>query len=327
MRGGPGTSVGASPAHGTRDSRTGRPTGRPQRPSPSERFRTLDRYRVDREWVRYEGTPQRDLFRELRERFLSRHRVPGGWAVDVGAGPGRFSASLGDRPSGRVLMDVSREMLLSARRTLSGQRVSGELVLADARSPPLRAGRFTTVAALGNPVGFAEEDAGVVLTQILSLVAEGGMLLLEVVCGPGERSRYLARLPPGALRRLLAAPVNLVVARAEREGFRREVARAGSSGFRRFPPKELIDRLVQAGFEVRETLAVAPAVGSDPERVAAVRPDPLAWLHLLEAEEKMGRSPARHASAAALLVAASRRRRPDAPAEPPRDPPRMRVIK
>src|SRR5579864_6312733 len=49
-----------------------------------DRFRTLDSYRAAREWLRYEGTPQRELFRELRRRFIERHTRLAGWVVDVG---------------------------------------------------------------------------------------------------------------------------------------------------------------------------------------------------------------------------------------------------
>jgi len=66
------------------------------------------------------------------------------------------------------------------------------------------------------------------------------------------------------------------------------------------------DWLESEGLEIEETLAVAPALGADPERVAAVRPDPAAWRRLLELEELLGRAPARWENAAALLVAARR---------------------
>ncbi|MCI4354882.1 MAG: class I SAM-dependent methyltransferase [Thermoplasmata archaeon] len=280
---------------------------RPAPASASERFRTLDRYRVDREWKRYEGTPQRDLFRELRARFLERHRPSEGWAVDIGSGPGRFASVLGGRPSHRVLLDLSLEMMRSARERQIEAPDGAIVVRGDGGNPPFREGQFAQVVALGNPLGFAAERSDQLLDQLLRLVAPRGTLVLEIVCGPGERSRYLARLPPGAVRRLLAAPVNLVRTRAEREGFRRESReRRPTSEFRRFSPSEILPRLEAGGFEPNEVLSVAPALGADPERVAAIRPDPLAWVHLLEVEELIGRVPARRAAAAALLIAARR---------------------
>lgn len=271
-----------------------------------ERFRQLDRYRVEREWKRYEGTPQRDLFRDLRVRFLDRHRSSGGWSVDLGSGPGRFSAHVGHEPQRTVLLDLSAEMLRFARE-MHPAPASLPAVRADALAPPFRSGSFSTVAALGNPLGFSGGRSAEFLDRAAELVRPGGRLLLEAVCGPGESSQYLRRLPAGAVRRLLSAPVNLVRSRLQREGFRREPERKTTGAeFRRYSPVELTTELRRRGLEVEEAVSVAPCLGSDAERVAAVRGDALAWLHLLELEEAMGRLPERQTAAAALLLAARR---------------------
>jgi SAM-dependent methyltransferase len=292
----------------TRPAGHGRPaTVRPDPASASERFRTLDRYRVEREWKRYEGTPQRDLFRELRNRFLLRHRPSTGWSIDIGSGPGRFAGVLGGTPDRRILLDLSEEMLHAARERAPTTRPTAALVRGDGSAPPFREGRFSQVVALGNPLGFAGDGSDRLFDSLRALVAPGGTLLLEIVCGPGERSRYLARLPPGAIRRLLAAPVNLVRTRAEREGFRREPSEPRrSSEFRRHDCAEVLELLTSRGFRWTEVLSVAPGLGADAERVAAVRPDPLGWLRLLELEEQIGRAPNRYPAAAALLIAAVR---------------------
>jgi hypothetical protein len=60
------------------------------------------------------------------------------------------------------------------------------------------------------------------------------------------------------------------------------------------------------GWVVLEAMAVAPALGFDPERIAAVRPVPRAWTHLLEVEEALGRIPERWEGAAAMMVALRR---------------------
>lgn len=265
---------------------------------------------MGREWQRYEGTPQRDLFRQLRERFLDRHAASEGWVADIGSGPGRFSNRLGASPTRIVLLDLARPALRRAQQNLRpgepGPFPRYSFVRGDAVRPPLREGAFARVVALGNPLGFSGEGAERFLEAMLPRVAPGGTLLLEAVAGSGERSRYLARLPPGAVRRTLAAPINLLRRRVDREGFRAQPAAAVSPEFRRFSPDDLVGLLAQRGFEVRETMAVAPALGLEPERVAAVRAEPSAWRHLLELEEVLGRQPDRLAGAAAYLVAAVR---------------------
>lgn len=273
------------------------------------RFRVLDEYRVDREWKRYEGTAQRDLFRELRRRFLERHPGPGPHAIDVGSGPGRFAGWVGPPESTPVLLDLSDQMLRSARARLrtSKSRHGFHFVRGDAGLAPFRPGTFGSVVVMGNALGFAADGADQLFSSVTELVAPGGLLVLETVAGAGERSKYLGRLPPGAVRRLLAAPLHLVRGRIEREGFRPEAGPSRpASGFRRLSAAEVTRRLTTSGFEVEETVAVAPALGADAERVSAVRLDPLGWRRLLELEEHLGRTAPRQAQAAALLVAARR---------------------
>ncbi len=268
--------------------------------SATRRFRTLDPYRADREWLRYEGTPQRELFRELRRRFVSRHAGPTGPTVDLGSGPGRFTAELGAAGGRHLALDLSREMLLRVPSAPGVERVRG-----DAASPPLSRGAFAIAALLGNALGFAEDAGGRLLDASESLVAPGGVLFVEIAPASGERSRYLARLPASAAARLLRAPVRAWVPRVDAEGFSTEPRRRSRpGGFRRWTVEELRTRWTAAGWTIAEVLAVAPALGPDAARIEAVRGDPKAWSHLLDLEERLGRDPARWSGAAAVLLAA-----------------------
>ena len=301
------------------DRSAGRPgtaeRGRRTGPSPARnRFRDADPYRAEREWTRYEGTAQRELWRTLRERFLVRHAVASAWALDLGSGPGRFTRVLGDPTTHRVALDVSTEMLRSARRHEPPAPASGtpsDLVRADGRLPPFLPESFGTVAVLGNTLGFAGNAAGALQQVAVSLVAPGGLLLLEVAPGPGERSRYLARLPPTSLARLLRAPVRALIPRVGREGFDTMPFRKSEEGeFRRMLPEEVCRALPLPDWEVREVQAVAPSLGPLASRIEQVRSDPKAWEHLLELEEEVGRQPERWKHAAAVLIAARSLRPP-----------------
>lgn len=280
----------------------------PGAPVPArDRFLDLDGYRVAREWSRYEGTAQRDLFRELRQRFLARHRTPGRWVVDLGSGPGRFSDALGTSEAERILVDLAGTALrpeAAPLRPIRRSPLPWHRLRGDAARPPLRAGRFADVALLGNVLGFSGGAWETVLDRALELLAPHGTLLLESVAGPGERSRYLHRLPPGAVARAIGGPPGWLRGRVEREGFDRAAARSKpESDFRRLEPAALSRRLERRGWVIVEAVAVAPALGSEPERVEAVRPHPDAWRRLLELEEGLGRAPARLAASAAYLVA------------------------
>ncbi|MCI4373772.1 MAG: class I SAM-dependent methyltransferase [Thermoplasmata archaeon] len=277
--------------------------GTPGHRDARDRFQNLDPYRVEREWRRYEGTAQRDLFRDLRVRFLRRHPTAGRWVVDVGSGPGRFLPYLGSPDAQRIALDLSVEML---RRTDFQGGISAHLVRGDGISPPLARSAFAAVAVIGNALGFAGPDAERFLESAESLVRPGGLLLLEVVAGAGERSRYLSRLAPRTLARLLRSPIRAVQLRADREGFLPEPARRPESGeFRRFDPAGLAAQFRLRGWQVREVVAVAPALGASPAAIEEARTDPKAWTHLLELEELIGHSPERWRSAAAVLLAFS----------------------
>lgn len=299
--------------------RTGRPVGRAPGagrgttasvPVPRERFLSLPPERARREWDRLSGTPQRDLFRQLRNRFLARHAAPLGWSADVGSGPGRFTRFLGGDPDRRVLVDLSLEMLREARRRARGSgtsRGTPHLLRGDGLRPPIRAGALSLAALLGNPLGFQGEQAAALLARTAELVGESGTLVLESAPGPGERSVHLSRLPDGALLRFLRAPRSWAAGRVLAAGFRPVPGRAREHGtFRRIPLDEIEERLQSAGFEIREVLSVAPCLGADAERLGPVRADPHAWSGLLALEEAMGVVPERWPRSAALLVAAAR---------------------
>jgi SAM-dependent methyltransferase len=294
---------GAKPRSGREGTARGEPTA--ARP----RFLRLDSYRVAREWQRLEGTPQRELFRDLRARFLARHPAGSGrWAADVGSGPGRFAAQVTSAGGRTVLLDLSQHMLVDARRRLESRESADapfRYVRADAVSLPFRSESIARIVSLGNALGFAGGAGERLLSELCGAVSMGGPLIVEAVAGPGESSVYLSRLPPGAVRRLLAAPVRAVVPRVEREGFRSlALRRSTGSGFRRWTPGSLASTLARHGLRIEECAAVAPALGSDPARIAAVRGDAKAWSHLLELEEVLGRSAPRVAHSAGYLLAA-----------------------
>jgi SAM-dependent methyltransferase len=285
----------------------------PSVPASEARFRSLDSYRVDREWKRYEGTAQRDLFRQLRVRFLHRHPpLASGPILEVGPGPGRFTRSLAPPAQARVLLDLSVEALHQVRRRVlrSGSSTDGEvsLVRGSGRAPPFRGSDFAGVYLLGNLVGFAGLAAEELLTRSADLVAPGGLLLVELSPGEGEASVYLHRLPSTALARLLSAPVAAVLPRVNREGFAPLPPRRPKAGeFARLSVPQVEEVLLPWGFEREAALSVAPALGSDPARCEAIRTSIEAWTHLLDLEEALGGAAERWRPASAVLLALRRK--------------------
>lgn len=288
------------------------PGRRPAAQSARERFLASDRYRVEREWKRYEGTAQRDLFRVLRERFLQRNLAPTPtWALDIGCGPGRFTRGLSGRGARVIALDLSTRALAFLAESWPVGPAAPNLpdrVRADAVAPPFRTGSFGTVVLFGNTLGFAAENSEAVLRSAGSLVAPAGRLLMEIAPGPGEYSRYLTRLPTGSMVRLLRAPTAAVLPRIEREGFRALPARKSIPGpFRRIRVPEALEGFRSEEWKVLESMAVGPALGSEADRLSAVREDGKAWGRLLELEEELGRRPDRWVAAASVLLAIERK--------------------
>lgn len=279
----------------------------PDAPAPPRaRFLELDVYRAQREWLRYEGTAQRDLFRELRMRLLIRNHPGAGRSLDVGCGPGRFLAPP-DLPGSRwVGIDLSMEMLrhaaISRRPPPAADRIR-----ADGLSPPFRTGAFSWVQLLGNVLGFSGAAGPELLDTTLSMVAPRGRLLLEIAPGPGEASRYLLRLPPTVVRRLLEGKGHGLLSAIAREGFRSTHAEdEPGSGFRRWSVSELLRHLRARHFDPIEIVAIAPLLGADPGRIEAAAASPDAWRSLLQWEEWAGRDPDRWPTAAAVVLVAQR---------------------
>jgi SAM-dependent methyltransferase len=276
-------------------------------------------YRVEREWKRYEGNALRELFFELRRRFLARHVAccRSGWALDLGSGPGRFAPALSGEDRAVVLADVSLRMLESAHRHLglgsaepSAAKV--HLVRADGMQPPFAAGTFGFVLALGNLFGFAGAAYRELWDSTLALVAPAGSLVVEIAPARGERARAARRLPATAFARALRAPVRAVAERVRAGGFEAGSPdeREAHESFEFLSTDWALPALVSSGFRVEESMAVAPVCGADPARAEAARRDSKAFAHLLELEETLGRDPRRWREAAAVLIAA-RRRAPD----------------
>ncbi|MCI4346159.1 MAG: hypothetical protein L3K07_05340, partial [Thermoplasmata archaeon] len=93
----------------------------------------------------------------------------------------------------------------------------------------------------------------------------------------------------------------------EREGFAPLAPRhRESSSFVRTTIEAAETALLPLGFHREGAASVAPALGSDPERCAVIRPSTSAWAHLLDLEEVIGTSAARWATGSAVLLALRR---------------------
>lgn len=272
-------------------SRGHRPNRHPRyRSVGRERFKQASSYEVKREWLRYEGTPQRELLRRIREQFItgSLDRCMGSdcYFAEIGPGPGRFTPLLMKRAGRVAVLDVSMTMLRACRQRIlrehHGLLPEMAYVLGDAEMPPLRPGSLDAVVAIGNVIGFSEEAGEAVLRSLAASVAPGGLLLLETVSPVTTVPKFLGISKPWSWRELLSLDPAVAVSKVVESGFEPFVASPSSkevrSKFYHVDPAHLKDKLVHYGFKVDEQLVVAPLTGGDPERVevlSTLRPDAL----------------------------------------------------
>ncbi|HZS31120.1 MAG TPA: class I SAM-dependent methyltransferase [Gaiellaceae bacterium] len=126
--------------------------------------------------------------------------------LDVGCGPGRDMAWFEERGATVVGTDVSPRMLELARR-----RCSGALELMDMRELAFPAASFDLVWANASLLHLPKADAVRALEEFRRVVAPGGLVVVTVKRGAGERweqageapRRLFARYEPDELRAAL----------------------------------------------------------------------------------------------------------------------------
>jgi SAM-dependent methyltransferase len=292
------------------------------RPARSEyrgrtRFTRAGDYESQREWRRYEGTPQRELLRTVRERFLQRAlgevRAGRGLVVEVGPGPGRFTPLLEASADRLVLLDLSRRMLdeslgRSGRERRGGRPADG--VLGDAARVPLRGEIARVVVALGNIVGFAGDRSLGALQEVAGLVAPGGVLVVETVAHRTGTPKFLRHTRPEAWPALLRQDPTRHLARQLAAGLD-PCASAPSSGgveggdFQFLAADAVVRFLNREGFEIRDQMIAAPLTGGDPDLVGSIIAQHRGHLGpLLRWEECAGRFPSILSAGGHTLTAA-----------------------
>ena len=120
-----------------------------------------------------------------RTMFLEYLAKPGSTLLDLGCGPGRDTLFYGEQGYRVVGADLSQGMLEEALRRVPG----GNFVRADMRHLPFPDGAFQGVWASASFLHVPKESAGLALTEMRRVLAEGGVLFLAVKRGQDESWR------------------------------------------------------------------------------------------------------------------------------------------
>ena len=130
--------------------------------------------------------PHRDLAAARREAawILERGLLPDGRgrALDLCCGFGRHSLALSEVGVDVVGLDLSTDLLGSARALEGGELLAGRLVCGDARRLPFRADSFDGVINLFTSFGyFGEEGDREVLIEVARVLRSGGRALFDLM--------------------------------------------------------------------------------------------------------------------------------------------------
>jgi SAM-dependent methyltransferase len=164
-----------------------------------------------REWDRFGRTLGDRVSLALHSRLLDQFAVRGGRALDIGAGPGRFTEQLHRLGCRIVVGDISAEQLRlnqeAARARGFAESVEAWHQMDICDLGRLSDGMFDTVVAFGGPLSYVFGSRDQALTECTRVLRPGGMLLLSVMSLWGTVHRHLAavlKLPEDANRSVIA---------------------------------------------------------------------------------------------------------------------------
>jgi SAM-dependent methyltransferase len=148
-----------------------------------------------REWDRFDRTLGDRVSLALHSRVLQRFAVKGGRALDIGAGPGRFTEQLHSLGCRIVVGDISAEQL---RLNQEAARSRGFVGSIDAWHQMdicdlgrFSDGTFDTVVAFGGPLSYVFGSRDRALSECIRVLRPDGTLLLSVMSLWGTIHRHL----------------------------------------------------------------------------------------------------------------------------------------
>lgn len=230
-----------------------------------------------REWDRFDRTLGDRVSLALHSRVLEQFTLPGGRALDIGAGPGRFTEQLHHLGCRVVVGDVSREQL-RLNEELARARGFAESVDAWHQMDICDLGRFPdgmfdTVVAFGGPLSYVFASRDRALSECIRVLRPGGVLLLSVMSLWGTMHRHL-----GAVLNLSEAANRSVVSSGD---LTKETVPTSTHHCHMFRAAELrvfLDRPELA----LEWLSASSAITTGLD--SAVLPDETSWTLVLDFE-------------------------------------------
>jgi SAM-dependent methyltransferase len=243
---------------------------------------------ADAEWDRLEITARGRVGYVVHRRFLSPYVASGDLVLEVGAGPGRFTAVLAELGARVAVADISPVQLeLNAQHLLGTEAekalISRELLdICD--TSRYEAETFDVVLAYGGPLSYAFEHDRDALSGLFRILKPGGVVVASVMSLLGSWRHFLRG----------------VVEEAGEAGEEANDLILSTGDLRYFPAEHIckmyrasdVERLVgECGGELLAVSASNWASLGDPEALAELESDPVRWANFLEHEIRACREP------------------------------------
>ena len=146
------------------------------------------------EWERWERSAGSQMEFHVTLHHLRQLVQRGDRVLDAGCGAGRFTCELLAWGAEVVALDLSPEQLELCRQRAPGARDYMQASITDLRC--LDSGSFDVVLALGGPMSYCFDQAGVALRELMRVAKPGARLMLSVMNQLGSLHQFL----PGVLQ-------------------------------------------------------------------------------------------------------------------------------
>ncbi len=230
--------------------------------------------------------------------------------LELGPGPGRFTPLVRARPRTAVLaVDLSRNSLRAARRRTATRGPTVHWIQAMGEQLPLAPQSVDHAVALGNIVCFAYREGDRLVAELSRVVRPGGLLIADFASAAAAVQEFVyVASQRRILPRLLRRPRYYLIDRVLRTGDQPWAPhRYARWAFRFYTVDEAVRLLDHHGFDVVDTLAMAPTAAHQPRAATIAAREPATWRALLRIEEEVGRRPGVFETGNGFAIAARRR--------------------
>jgi ubiquinone/menaquinone biosynthesis C-methylase UbiE len=241
------------------------------------------------EWDRLVQSPSARVALELHRRFLARFIQRGSRVLEIGAGPGRFTAELAALGASVVVSDISAVQLeLNREKVLAAgceQHVEDRLVLDVRDLSSFTDGAFDGVLAYGGPISYAFDQAPAALAECVRVTKPGGVVLGSVMSTIGSFRWFLAGVSEEIKTFGIEAMDTLLHTGDTRP------TQPGGHNCRMFRWRELAEMIAAQPCRLLAASASNAISLADPEVLGRLAADPGVWPRFLDWEEELAQEP------------------------------------